>query len=189
MRKSLLVAALCSAAAIAGSADAASYVYVGSWNVADGPLWSGAPGIGTQPPMSGVETAAYLFGGSAADYAISTVSTNVGDINFSAWVDGYGDTEFLKNPYGNPGTPVAQNFVGIFGSSYADGPGNYSAYVFDHACGAYYCDDGSGEISTNYAFRIGGVPEPVSWAMMVGGFGAIGAGLRRRRAQTTITFA
>ncbi len=32
------------------------------------------------------------------------------------------------------------------------------------------------------------VPEPASWAMMVGGFGLIGGALRYRR-KTTVTFA
>ena len=31
-------------------------------------------------------------------------------------------------------------------------------------------------------FASGGVPEPASWALMLGGFGALGAALRRRRA-------
>lgn len=31
------------------------------------------------------------------------------------------------------------------------------------------------------AFQVSAVPEPASWAMMVGGFGAIGAAMRRRR--------
>jgi hypothetical protein len=32
------------------------------------------------------------------------------------------------------------------------------------------------------------VPEPATWAMMIGGFGFVGAASRRRRA-TTVTFA
>jgi hypothetical protein len=33
----------------------------------------------------------------------------------------------------------------------------------------------------------GAVPEPASWAMMIGGFGMVGAAMRRRR--TAIRFA
>ena len=36
---------------------------------------------------------------------------------------------------------------------------------------------------------IGGVPEPTSWAMMIGGFGLAGAALRRRAARTTVRYA
>ena len=33
----------------------------------------------------------------------------------------------------------------------------------------------------------GGVPEPASWAMMLGGFGLVGSAMRRRK--TAVTFA
>ena len=37
--------------------------------------------------------------------------------------------------------------------------------------------------STGVSFRVlAGVPEPTSWAMMIGGFGVVGGALRRRRA-------
>lgn len=33
------------------------------------------------------------------------------------------------------------------------------------------------------------VPEPATWAMLVGGFGLVGAGLRRRRGRINVTYA
>jgi hypothetical protein len=39
------------------------------------------------------------------------------------------------------------------------------------------------------ATAVSGVPEPATWAMMIMGFGAIGAGMRRRNATTRIQFA
>ena len=54
-----------------------------------------------------------------------------------------------------------------------------SAYVDDNAVGAAY---------TNYVFRLdngGAVPEPASWALMVGGFGLMGMAMRRRRPAVT----
>jgi hypothetical protein len=33
------------------------------------------------------------------------------------------------------------------------------------------------------------VPEPSTWAMMIGGFGIVGGAMRRRRSTTTVTFA
>lgn len=35
----------------------------------------------------------------------------------------------------------------------------------------------------------GAVPEPASWAMMIGGFGLVGGAMRRRSARTTVRFA
>jgi hypothetical protein len=32
-----------------------------------------------------------------------------------------------------------------------------------------------------------GVPEPASWAMLIGGFGLTGAAMRRRKAMTAVT--
>jgi hypothetical protein len=33
------------------------------------------------------------------------------------------------------------------------------------------------------------VPEPATWAMMIGGFGMVGAAMRRRKAQVRVTYA
>lgn len=144
----------------AASANASVvYTYVGSWAVADGPLWSGADAPGNAPPLSGRQTAALLFGGVATDYAISTTGTNPLLIDFLAFLDGFADTLFLT-------TPQSQDFVGIAGPNYASGSGNYSAYVFDHACGIHYCDNGGGENARNYAFRVSEAPEPATIGMI-----------------------
>ena len=34
-----------------------------------------------------------------------------------------------------------------------------------------------------------GVPEPAAWAMMLGGFGIVGAAMRRRKLSTSVTYA
>lgn len=55
----------------------------------------------------------------------------------------------------------------------------------------------TGDFATNLAFvppvinpSVSAVPEPASWAMMIGGFGLVGGAARRRRAQrTTVRFA
>jgi hypothetical protein len=39
----------------------------------------------------------------------------------------------------------------------------------------------SGRLDGNFDWRIGDVPEPASWAMMIAGFGMVGGTLRRRR--------
>jgi hypothetical protein len=168
--KTLLLVASC-ALASASAAQAVTYSYVGSWAVADGPFWQTGPAS-----LSGRQTAALLFGGVFSDYAISTIDSNPLNINFLAKLDGYGDTQYLVTPQG-------QDFVGIAGANYSSGFGNYSAYVFDHACGSFYCGPGGGESAINYAFRIdGAVPEPATWGLMIVGFGLVGGAMRRRAA-------
>lgn len=167
----LLTAAL--AATITTTANAATYTYVGSWSVGDGPGWTTNPRVYT-----GQEAAAFLFGGTASNYAISTAGPSVGLINFRAHVDGWADTQYLFGA-----NDAAQNFsLDTGGTGYNSNPGfgsSYSAYVQDHSS--------AGDPRTiNYAFLISGsVPEPASWALMIVGFGLTGAAMRRRNAAVT----
>jgi len=49
---------------------------------------------------------------------------------------------------------------------------------------------GSGSFASDPApLVVGGVPEPASWAMMLGGFGLLGLSLRTRKAGRSVTFA
>jgi hypothetical protein len=121
-----------------------------------------------------------LFGGSPSDYAISTLGTDPALTNFKSLLDGHGDPQYLTHAQ-------SQDFVGISGT-YASGYGNYSAYVFDHACGHYYCNHGGGELAFNDAFRGSAVPEPSTWAMLLLGFAGLGyADYRRSRRTSPIT--
>lgn len=151
LRKLLAVGAAAATLLAAGAADAA-LVLVGSWNVNDGATDSG--------PLSGQQAAALIFGGSAADYVISTE----GDaINHQAWylVLGFEDTVFND----------AHDATDFFGF-------DISAYGHDDTL------TGASRF-VNYAYKddglTGGVPEPATWALMIAGFGLAGAGLRRRR--------
>lgn len=175
MKKLLLTAvALC---AMSTSANAATYVYAGSWSVGDGPGWTTNPRVYT-----GQQAAALLFGGVDTDYVISTVDSLVANINFRAHVDGWGDTQYLFGA-----SSAAQNFsLDTGGGGYNSAPGfrsAYSAYVQDHS--------GAGNEGTrNFAFRNidGAVPEPATWAMMMLGFAAIGGAMRRRRQTLRVSF-
>lgn len=174
-----LLLAVSAAVAICSPASAATFTFAGSWFVGDGPVWSSNPTV-----YSGQDAAALLFGGTASDYAISTIDNNVANINFSAFVDGWGDETFLT-------TAVSQSYKFDDGAPGYDAPGGtataYSAFVFDHSCFNRYNNMqdvcAPGEPGQNFAFRVSGVvPEPATWAMMIGGFGLAGATLRRRRA-------
>lgn len=153
-------------------ASAATYTYVGSWFVDDGPLWSDKDNAGnyTTPVLSGQEAAALIFGGNASDYVISTVSDQVADINFSAWMDGWDD----DYTYGYSGNPAPHDLhIDVDGDGlYAIpfGTGNaYSAYVSDHSLHLQ-----------NFAFRVSAVPIPAAvWLFGSGLLGLIGFSRRK----------
>ena len=182
--KALLPAiAICIAAT---ASDAATYVFVGSWNLGEGPEWTDNPAV-----YSGQQAAAYLFDGTAADYVISTAGMDVALINFSTWLDGWAD-EFT---YGLNDTPAAQDFsldatglgyngceVALTGCSQSA----YSALVRDHFdnTGAYIPDPDATPL-TNYAFRVATVsatvPVPAAGALLLLALGAMAAAGRARR--------
>lgn len=167
-----MASAFAIAAMSAGSAVAATYVFVGSWSPYNdaAPLWND-PAFAPDGPLAytAQEAAALLFGGSASDYAISTVDPNPGNIDFQAWYDtiGWGgsirahdfNSKYLGLYYGPQSGP------------WPDPDGPSSAFIRDNFV-----------TSVNYAFRV--VPEPATWAMMIVGFGLVGTGLRSRRHAT-----
>ncbi len=122
----LTVGADGSSTTFAGSIGSKAFGFVGSWKVSDGPAWSSHPAV-----LSGVETAALLFGGNPGDYMISTVSDRIEDINHLTWVDGYAAHNLA---------PVAETAKSDAGAPGYGGPGDFSAYVND------------GSRKTNYAF-------------------------------------
>ena len=180
MKKFLMAAIAASSLVLAASAAQAAPIYVGSWLVGDGPVWTSNPAV-----YSGQEAAALLFGGLPSDYAISTIDDNVANINNLAFLDGWADSQYLITPQsesfrvdtGNPG----YNDPAGFGTA-------YSAYVLDHTCNNRYNDpnaacSGDGTQYRNFAFRLDAVevPEPLTLSLFGAGFA--GAVAVRRRKQ------
>jgi hypothetical protein len=120
----------------------ASTVYIGSFSVADGPSWTTNPTV-----YSAREAAAFLFGGSFSDYAISTIAntTDPSTINHLAFVDGWGDGQYLAHP-------ASEDFkLDSGGPGYNNPSGGpaYSAYVQDHSFPGQY---------VNYVWKIEASP-------------------------------
>ena len=155
MNKALITSLGLTVCALAASAPA--QVFVGSFEVDDGPNW------GTNPPVySGLDAAALIFGGSPSDYRVSTnPSMDPLSITDTAW--------FTTIGVGG-GQEYASSFSQDLGGAGYGAPGwqtgdDVSAYCDDNAIGADY---------TNYVWR---VPAPGSAALL----GVAGLMARRRR--------
>jgi len=112
--------------------DQTPVAYIGSWIVSDGANWSTNP-----PTYTGQEAAAFLFGGTAGNYRISTAGASTGTITDTAWYNRYG---------GNPNyVEAANNYRVDTGGAGYNAQQDTSAYVQDH----------TGDVRTNYAFNGG----------------------------------
>lgn len=128
-------------------------IFVGSFNVFDGPSAATAP-----EPLSAREAAALLFGGLFSDYAISVSSSlDPNSITHTAWLDGVIDTQYLE-------TPASEDFVVAAASGFYDDYPSYSAFVCDHAdCVADGFPVSAGWLDynyTNYVWRLEAVVGP-----------------------------
>ncbi len=149
--------ALAIAVGSAGAGNAQSYHFVGSWQVDSGPSWADVPAA-----MSGQQAAAFLFGGLASDYAISTVDNNPANINDLSWISAFGS---------DGGQQVAQDHV----------VSTNGLYRISNDTSAYVNDNAVGDMFTNFAFAMD-VPEPASMVLLGGAL--VGLGAARRRTAT-----
>ncbi|MCG2842722.1 PEPxxWA-CTERM sorting domain-containing protein [Sandaracinobacter sp. RS1-74] len=91
--------------------------------------------------------------------------------------------------YGNPNAPYAGNnsgepyaFLNIY---FTDGDSYDKIVISQLSSGGYESDNHT----VGFYTRVGGVPEPTTWAMLIAGFGLVGAAARRRRTMAPRTVA
>ncbi len=144
----------------------AALVYVGSWNINDGPHWGSNP-----LAYSATGAAQLLFG--AGTYQISTVDNQVANINNMAYynVIGYGNHIFGESFFrGVEGvTHYQDNYTGNLNTA------TVSAYVSDLFSFEY-----PNSTTINHAFRVEGVPDAGSTISLLGAGLVLFAMIRRR---------
>lgn len=101
-------------------------------------------------------------------YAVDYIDTPQLFVHSRIYIEGH--------PLGAPWS-LDQNFgpAPVSGAS-----GNFEIYRFDYTTGQGEWADGA--IDGTATYWVQGVPEPASWALMIAGFGLIGAAQRRQRA-------
>lgn len=145
----------------------AGLMFVGQWEVDDGPSWSSRPLV-----ITGQEAAALLFGGIAADYSISTLGIDPLVIDNMAWYSVLG----LEG-----GHKFAENYVASGSTqnpSYYYSGGAFNPADINEAASAYVDDNATGSRYTNYAF-ISTVPTPATLALF--GIGLAGLAWSRHK--------
>lgn len=99
--------------------------------------------------------------------------------------------EAATGNYGGGATPIFSTVIpnGAYGSGFSFSnrlklnAGQAVFFGVNNNGGEYTYD------STGLVGSIAAVPEPATWAMMIGGFGVIGGGMRARRRNTKVAFA
>jgi hypothetical protein len=102
-----------------------------------------------------------------------TLTTSTAAVNFTSAIltDGLGGSWDLVKKY-DDGTSEFWNFDNPPSNTYTLGDGTYTLTIMG-------ANSGPGSLAGTVT--INAVPEPAAWAMMLIGFGAIGASMRRRK--------
>ena len=122
------------------------------------------------------------------DFAVSGDGWPIGGVNnsdlFYRLTLGFGDGTVVSGVYDT----VSNNF---FGST--SGNITLDGFLWErqefNIVSEYSSTKGGSPADYNGGFSYTAVPEPATWAMMIGGFGMVGAAMRRRKAQVRVTYA
>jgi hypothetical protein len=116
------------------------------------------------------------------DFSAFVADTNPSGVNIILFIPGLGSTPLTTLDSSNtsfslsglltaPGTTVPAGFQFGFAVDYD---------------GSYYDDSTGIKFTVTSQDATGAVPEPASWAMMVGGFGLVGGAMRRRSGKVAV---
>ena len=142
--------------------------------------YAGSPG--TVGGASALGTAQYRF-----FVSTSTIAT----INYSLLFEGNTGASTIRISQANEDVfrinPTSSGSL----VTAAFGPGDYDLFVSIAGSAGSSTDDASASRAGRVAFSFAdaGVPEPATWAMMIGGMGAAGVALRRRKANVSVRYA
>ncbi len=171
-----------------GDAALASFILGGGRLVTE---WSGADWAMSNLLGGSVSSGGFVGTGTTVTFTAAGVAAGLSSGVGPSYSAGPA-SEFFRN-FSNVGT----------GSVLATRPGGIAAIVGGSAGSGYVVANGidwadsfnasqaNGQVLLNSIVggNAGAVPEPATWAMMIGGFGAIGGTMRYRRRKTGVSFA
>ena len=126
-----------------------------------------APATGWQ--TAGADSLFYLNLRSGPSIGVYTENGQQVNRTISQWQSFFSDSAYVTGLSFGAGSGFGSQFVG-----YVD---NVNVGVADNL------------FKINFETTAAAVPEPASWAMMIGGFGVVGGALRRRKANTSVRYA
>jgi hypothetical protein len=187
MKRFYLAAALAASALTATSASAATPLTVTYTGTVQGSSNGGNDNLGGNVVFTGVTTqedandGVFSYSNFTALYAGTTYTFANVSAAFSAAnvLDVFtGGTKVTSFNFA-PGTMFA------VGQTYATTLGSGGTFTVDPSVGNVNFTGGTGFVTSSIA----AVPEPATWAMMLVGFGMMGASMRYRRKSTAVSFA
>lgn len=157
---------------------------------------SGSNSSGAQPAYATFGSSSYLsvLGGASATYSLASLLPSAIQFDWGS-LDSYNTLTVTTTGGGSfVYVPGAQNFPGSEGSNgnqvltNTNGRFTFAAASGQRITGLNFASSQNSFEVDNLAVS-GAVPEPATWAMMIGGFGAVGFAMRRRKARTGFAFA
>ena len=206
-RLAAAVAAFLLSTGVASPASAASMIYTLSGTFYDRSDASALPRTATRFTGLGDTGTAYKrtsFGSTITVMPLTSLVASSGDVVFNFMTP----ISFIVTSDANFAGFASQDFSRYLVRFFGTAPGAFNGYdqpstlaptparfVTDDFTGAFATD--RGDVRINFfadnlvlSAAAGAVPEPEAWAMMLLGFGAVGAAMRRRAAvKTIVTYA